>query len=284
MELGKKQLTTVFTVCAGLGFGAVLGVANLMQNEEVDAEKTSVSQASSPKNSDTARRESPVPAQPSAPSAVETVTATVTSTQGDSVFHARVHTWVAQFAMVSVCVKGQVPSPKACQYEAAVEGDIRKGADVRLTGMDHAQGSVAPHTIAADIPNMRPRQDVLPGPVRARVLKLVDGDTVQIVAESFRGHHVLTDIRIGDIDTPEKKGRAKCAEEAALAEKASAETRRLVEGETVYLYNVQFEKYGGRVLGDMRTADGKSVAQNLIDKGLARAYDGGKKSSWCGIN
>ena len=128
---------------------------------------------------------------------------------------------------------------------------------------------------------MRPRTDVVPGPVRAHVIKTVDGDTFEVMAEIWKGTYVLTDIRVNGIDTPEKKGRAKCESEAALAEKASAATKELIYDKDVLLFNVQYEKYGGRVLGDVKTLGGLSVADNLTRKNLAKPYDGGTKQSWC---
>ena len=47
-------------------------------------------------------------------------------------------------------------------------------------------------------------------------------------------------------------------------------------------YRAETLDAGGRVLADVKTSDGQDPAQNLISKGLAKPYDGGKKSSWCG--
>lgn len=215
---------------------------------------------------------------------------TVTATPKDGVLHVRAHTWVGQFAMASVCVRGRVAEPKPCALEAdvaandgAAKTSFTRGDGVRLLNVTAATGAIAAHEVAQDIPSIRPRQDVLHGPVRAKVVKTIDGDTAQVLAETFYGHYVLTDVRIGEIDTPESKGRAKCASEAALAEKAKAETKNLLEGKDVLLFAVQFEKYGGRVLGDIQTQEGVSAAGNLIGKNLARPYDGGTKSSWCSL-
>lgn len=216
---------------------------------------------------------------------------TVTATPADGVLHVRAHTWVGQFAMASVCLRGRVAEPRPCMLEAdvaAADGSaktaFRRGDGVRLDNVAAATGAVLPHTVASDIPAIRPRQDVLQGPLRAKVIRTIDGDTAQALVETFYGHYVLTDVRIGEIDTPESKGRAKCEAEAALAEKAKAETKSLLEGKDVLLYNVKFEKYGGRVLGDFRTQEGVSASENLISKDLAKPYDGGAKASWCNLN
>lgn len=216
-----------------------------------------------------------------APSANRSASAVVTAIPADNVVHVRAHTWVGQFTFVSVCARGRVVAPKPCDYEADFGNAPALGTPIALNNLQPVNGTVAPHHVAVVMPSLRPRQDVLEGPIKARVVKLVDGDTVEIEAEPFPGHYVLTDVRIGGIDTPEKKGRAKCAGEAELAERASAATRDLIAGREVQVLGVQFEKYGGRVLGTIRTLDGVDAGQNLIRRGLAHAYDGGTKQTWC---
>lgn len=221
------------------------------------------------------------PAGSSAPAAPRNANAVVTAIPADNVVHVRAHTWVGQFAFVSVCARGRVAAPKPCDYEADFGGAPAIGASLTLNNLQPATGAIAPHRVEVVMPALRPRQDVMEGPIKARVVKLVDGDTVEIEAEPFPGHYVLTDVRIGGIDTPEKKGRAKCAGEAALAEQASAATRDLIAGREVQVLGVQFEKYGGRVLGTIRTLEGVDAGQNLIRRGLAHPYDGGTKQTWC---
>jgi endonuclease YncB( thermonuclease family) len=43
---------------------------------------------------------------------------------------------------------------------------------------------------------------------------------------------------------------------------------------------MDWDKYGGRVLGDV-ILDGKSLREMLIEKGYAREYYGEAKTSWC---
>ncbi len=223
--------------------------------------------------------------------------ATVTATPQDNVLHVRAHTWVGQFAMASVCVKGKVAEPKPCHFEADVvsaSGSPPKNGDaVTLGNISAVQGAVAPHTIEAVVPKISVTADVLKGPIRARVLGLIDGDTAHVLAESFPGHYVFTSVRVGGIDTPEKhfntkplkpgqerKG-AQCPEEAALSKEATAAAKKLIDGKEVLLSNLEFEKYGARVLGSISTLDGVDLAKDQIAKGYAKPYDGGTKQSWC---
>lgn len=215
-----------------------------------------------------------------------TATATVIATPADigarDVVHVSATPWPGQRAMLSVCLRNayNAATPKPCMYEADFTMPAR-GQSIVLRNLTFTSGSIAPHAVRGDLGDLRARNDVLVGPVMARVVKVKDGDTVQISAETLPGYFVTTDIRIGGIDTPEKGGRADCPSEAERATRATAATRTLIEGQLVQLSNVEFEKYGARMLGAIRTQDGIDAAQNLITQGLARPYDGGTKQSWC---
>lgn len=266
----------LFTAAASLTTGILIGsgmTTLLSQSSNDDGKVTAV--VATPTASGAAKNGK----------AYETI---VTKAVDDNLLHVRAHTWAAQFAMVSVCARSKIAEPKPCHYEAdftnaagATLNAPKRGETVYLRNMSPTTGAVAAHSVTVDIPNIRPRQDKVSGPIDAKVMKIIDGDTAQIIAETLPGFFVITDVRVGEIDTPEKKGRAKCESEAALAEKATAATKALIDGKNVKLLDVQFEKYGGRMLGDIQTLDGVSTAQNLIDKNLAKTYDGGKKQSWC---
>ena len=127
---------------------------------------------------------------------------------------------------------------------------------------------------------------VLSGPIPCNVVRVVDGDTFEVACHTWIGTAVTTIVRVRGIDTPEKAPRAKCPEEAALAVRASKFTHdALPPGQLVWLTEIDNDKFGGRVDAtvqyDEPTAPGQSLGQKLIAAGLAREYDGGKKSSWC---
>ncbi len=228
-----------------------------------------------------------VPTLPSTTTGMDatvTVVATAAELGQRDVVHVSATPWPGQRAMLSVCLRNayNAATPKPCRYEAEFTTPVR-GQTLVLRNLTFTSGNIAPHVVSGDIDSLRPRKDILVGPVMARVTKVTDGDTVQLTAETLPGYYVTTDIRIGGIDTPEKGGRAQCPQEAERAARASAATRRLVEGQRVLLTNVEFEKSGGRMLGDIRNQAGTDAAQNLITQGLARAYDGGTKQSWCAL-
>ena len=114
------------------------------------------------------------------------------------------------------------------------------------------------------------------------ILRVLDGDTYDVAAPLLPdelGDKVS--IRVMGIDTPEHGFRAKCPAEAALADKATAFVKeRMAAAGSIKVTIRQFDKYGGRVLGDV-LLDGVSIGDMLIGAGLARAYHGEAKSSWC---
>jgi micrococcal nuclease len=107
--------------------------------------------------------------------------------------------------------------------------------------------------------------------------RVIDGDTIEIKERAFG---LKLAIRVNGIDTPEKGFRAKCDSENELALKASAFTGDFVHGKNILVSKLKWDKYGGRMLGDIRIGN-KNLSQELIDRGLAREYHGEKKKSWC---
>ena len=120
----------------------------------------------------------------------------------------------------------------------------------------------------------------LPGPFPAEVVKVVDGDTIAVRARIWIGIELSVDVRIRGIDAPEI--RAQCREEAMLA---AAATDRLVElaGTRIQLSQVREDKYAGRVLADVVNEAGTDVGGALLEAGLARPYEGGRRGGWCGV-
>ena len=114
------------------------------------------------------------------------------------------------------------------------------------------------------------------------ITRVIDGDTVEIAVDFLpKPLPPKLSIRVLGIDTPEKAPRALCDAEAEKAKLASAFTKKAVaEAKEVDIVIVKWDKYGGRVLGDVYL-DHQSLAQSLISAGLARPYSGEAKQSWC---
>ena len=115
-----------------------------------------------------------------------------------------------------------------------------------------------------------------------KIIRVIDGDTVEIEANFLPAPlKPSLKLRIYGIDTPEKKSRAKCDLEAELSKKATAFTQKVINESISKKIKIRkWDKYGGRVLGDI-ILDGKSLEALLLNEGLAKPYDGGKKSSLC---
>lgn len=118
--------------------------------------------------------------------------------------------------------------------------------------------------------------------VKATVTHVIDGDTVSIEAPWVPAPMKPTiAIRVYGVDTPEKSFRAQCEKEAELGLKATEYTNDLVsKAKRVQVVYHSWDKYGGRVLGDL-FLDGKSLRNSLIINGYAREYYGDAKKSWC---
>ena len=116
---------------------------------------------------------------------------------------------------------------------------------------------------------------------RAKVIKVIDGDTVDVDIDLGFGVWLKDErVRIMGIDTPESRSRDKVEKKFGLAAKA-----RLKEllGATPIL-KTQVGKGGedmkgkfGRILGDFMTDDGKKCGELLIKEGHAVKYTGGAK-------
>ena len=116
----------------------------------------------------------------------------------------------------------------------------------------------------------------------AQILRVTDGDTV-VIAASFLPRPLKPElaIRVFGVDTPEKGHRAKCPSEAERGQAASAFTKNMIaQGSKFHVTMYSWDKFGGRVLGDILIND-QSLRAALIANGFAREYYGDAKQSWC---
>ena len=122
-------------------------------------------------------------------------------------------------------------------------------------------------------------REVLPGPVPAEVVEVIDGDTLKVRAHIWLGQAVETSVRLAGINAPELAG--KCDEERLLAARARDYLARLLADRAVSLREVAYDKYGGRVVARVDDRTGRDLGAALVAAGLARPYDGGKRGKWC---
>lgn len=112
--------------------------------------------------------------------------------------------------------------------------------------------------------------------VWARVIKVIDGDTVRVVF-LYEGVPVSYSIRLRGIDCPEKSRASplemKCG-------KLVGDYLRSVLPEMVKLQVLSHDKYGGRLVGSI-SFSGVDVSEHLLEKGYAYTYNGKeKKEKW----
>jgi micrococcal nuclease len=121
----------------------------------------------------------------------------------------------------------------------------------------------------------------VPGPVQARVLRVIDGDTIVVRARIWLGQNIETQVRLDGVDAPEIKG--KCERERRLAVRARDLILARIAGGMVILSEIHYGKYAGRVVARVRLPGGGDFSTALVEAGLGRAYEGGRRESWCGV-
>lgn len=122
-------------------------------------------------------------------------------------------------------------------------------------------------------------REEFPGPVRASVVSVHDGDTFLADAHVWPGQFIRVNVRIRGIDAPEIKSR--CAAEREAARRAREALAELLGDGEVEIANIGGAKYYGRVLADV-SADSEAVAERLLALGLVRPYRGGRRERYCG--
>jgi endonuclease YncB( thermonuclease family) len=114
-----------------------------------------------------------------------------------------------------------------------------------------------------------------------QVVGIKDGDTLAVNLPGLPAPLNPVAVRVRSVDTPESGGRAKCARERKLAERATHFTRQVISrAGRIEFAAVSWDKYGGRIDADV-WVDGRLLSEQLIAAGLARHYEGGKRRGWC---
>jgi micrococcal nuclease len=117
----------------------------------------------------------------------------------------------------------------------------------------------------------------LPGPIPAELIRVIDGDTIEVRARIWLDLDLTTRVRLAGIDAPELNGA--CPEERRLAEAARAVLSELLGAGPVWLAAIQRDKYGGRVVADVLTSDGRSASAAMMEAGAAARWDA--VVPWC---
>jgi endonuclease YncB( thermonuclease family) len=105
----------------------------------------------------------------------------------------------------------------------------------------------------------------------ATVLRVIDGDTVEVRIDLGFGLSLVEPVRLAGIDAPEMSTPA-----GPLARRALTNFLPMSTAATLRTGAAERDKYG-RVLGDLLVA-GRSAGQEQLLRGHARPYDGGKRT------
>ena len=101
------------------------------------------------------------------------------------------------------------------------------------------------------------------GPVPAEVIRVIDGDTIEVRAAVWIDVAVTVRVRLRGVDAPELTG-ARCPAEHA----------------PIVLHDIRRDKYGGRVVAHVLATDGDDLGQALLTARLAHTV-GAASGGWC---
>ena len=106
------------------------------------------------------------------------------------------------------------------------------------------------------------------------IVKVVDGDTIDIVIDLGFNLSKKERVRLAGIDTPESRTRDLKEKELGIEAKEFLE-RRLSDGENLKVKTEKDGKYG-RMLGWIYISE-TNINKEMVQRGYAWEYDGGKK-------
>jgi len=118
------------------------------------------------------------------------------------------------------------------------------------------------------------------GPVAAEVLRVLDGDSVEVSVQLWRGPPQVTRVRLAGIVAPELRGACDLERRRALAARDFL-TGRLPKGATIRLSDIITSNPGRLVLARVGGADGEDLSETLLHGGFAHAAGGSRATAWC---
>jgi len=124
-----------------------------------------------------------------------------------------------------------------------------------------------------------PAKEPLPGPIPARLVRVIDGDSVVVDARIWPGQWVRTTVRLAGIDTPEL--RSGCAAERLAGDEARKAAIALLSDSRLNLHDVVLGKYAGRVVARIVLDDGRDLGEALLAARHAVSYAARRQHSFC---
>lgn len=119
---------------------------------------------------------------------------------------------------------------------------------------------------------------MIEGEYQVEILRIVDGDTVEVEIGSVNIAELRNQtVRIEGVDTPETRTNDEF--EKACGNWSKSRVEEFLSGDGHYVLVTEFEDGAfGRILGDIRSPDGQMLKEFLLEEGLAVAYEGGTRS------
>lgn len=108
----------------------------------------------------------------------------------------------------------------------------------------------------------------------ADVLRVVDGDTVDVRVDLGFNVHFKVRVRLHGLNAPESRTRNKEEKIRGLAAKERLE--ELCKDGRIIVKSHGVGKFG-RCLGELKTLSGRNINKTLISEGHAVEYHGGKR-------
>ena len=160
------------------------------------------------------------------------------------------------------------------------------GQAILTSGLAIAAYVAVVHLTRQDAPPAQPPEAPMPfpskqlayRPVIDHVIRVKDGDTVDLMLDLGFDTYRKQTVRLQGIDTPENNTEAGKAVAVWLTRYLARESL----ARPMYLDSREYDKYGGRVLGDIyfdRLA-GPSLVQYMFQLKLGKPYSGGKRHYW----
>jgi endonuclease YncB( thermonuclease family) len=119
--------------------------------------------------------------------------------------------------------------------------------------------------------------EIIDGPVSAEIIRVIDGDTLLVEAQPWPQQTIEVYVRLRGIDAPELHSR--CEQVRTAARKAQEALEAIVPATgKIELTKISGDKYFGRILADVTTAEGRNPAADLLQDGYVVSYDGGRKA------
>jgi len=112
--------------------------------------------------------------------------------------------------------------------------------------------------------------------IPARICRVIDGDTF-VALMCFDGFYFKTRLRLSGIDTPEVRTKNALMKKAGLYVKEQVE--KLILNKIVTAKLLCHDKFGGRIVSTV-CVDKKSLAEILLECGMAKIFESGRKIDW----